>query len=413
MGISMWVLYFFAIYFAVFTLLVMLDKGISEEKLKLKKLRKVTIGIPAWNEEASIVKTLEHVTKLDYPKELMQIIVVNDGSKDNTAKFATEFIEKHKDFDIKLINQENAGKGAALNRAIKEAKHEVFICLDADSYVEENALRKMLPYLEEENVAVVLPFIKIPKRNSIILKIQWIEYLLNFFLKKISGSIDCIQVTPGPFAVYKKDALIKVGLFDTKTLTEDQEIAMRLQKYNYKLVQLLDVNVLTEPPTTLKGWHNQRNRWYKGTIFNLIKHKSWIFNPKYGEFGIWQMPMIIASALLTLTFGYFVLFKSIAKPILQKLYDLSYIDFNVGLMVEKSFERFNWVDMNFMLIFFTFVVFLFTLTWIIGAHKFSNESFFKKGLVATPLYMIVYPYLLFFVWASVFFDLARRKVQKW
>ncbi|MDO8555744.1 MAG: glycosyltransferase [Nanoarchaeota archaeon] len=413
MSIILWMMYFLAIYFAVFTLLIIFDKGVVPEKKKITKHEAVTIAIPARNEERHIIPTLEHTIKLNYPKKLIEILVINNGSTDNTERLVKEFIQQHKDWNIKLINEPQRGKASALNTALKQAKHEIFICLDADSYVQPEALNHMLPYLQEKEVATVLPFIKTTKRNNWILQIQWIEYLLNFFLKTVTAHMDCIHVTPGPFAIYKKKILQDIGGFDTTTLTEDQEIAMRLQAHHYKIIQLLDAEVYTEPPTTFKAWHKQRNRWYKGTIFNLIKHRNLIFNKHYGEFGMWQMPMIIVAALLSLTFGFYVVFQSMIRPLIQKMYDLSYINFNLGLIIDKAIERFSWLDLNFVILFFSITIFLFTLLWIISSHIYAHESYWKKGMLATPIYIIIYPYLLFSVWAIILIDLLRKKVQPW
>ncbi|MDO8628216.1 MAG: glycosyltransferase family 2 protein [Nanoarchaeota archaeon] len=412
MNLGIWTMYFLAIYFAVFTLIIVMNKGIQQEKKPLKKTPGVTIAIPAYNEERCITKTLQHVINLNYPKHLLEIIVIANACTDKTTTLVKQFIKQHKDYTIKLIEKKEPGKAAALNTALAQAQHDIFICLDADSYVEQDTLSLMLPHLQGE-VAAVLPFMKITSRKNWILKIQWIEYLLNFFLKRIAGSIDCIQVTPGPFAMYQKKIIQKIGGFDTKTLTEDQEIAMRLQKHHYQIIQLLDATVYTEPPTTFKGWHKQRNRWYKGTIFNLIKHKNMIGNKNYGEFGMWQMPMIIVSALLSLAFGFFVVWQSIIYPLLQKLHDLSYINFNIGLMMQKGIERFSWLDMNFVILFFTSIVFLFALAWIISSHRYSKESYRQKGLWSTPLYLLIYPYLLCLVWFVILIDLIRGKIQRW
>ena len=411
-NISIGTMDFLSVYFAVFTLLMIISKGITQTATKPVPPRGVTIAIPAWNEEESILKTLQHVIALDYPKKLLEIIVVNDGSIDTTATITQQFINNHKDYTIKLINQKNQGKATALNTALAAAHHDIFICLDADSYVEQNTLQLMLPHLKN-NVASVLPFMKITRRNNWILKIQWIEYLLNFFLKKIMGTMDCIHVTPGPFAMYQTNILKTIGGFDTKTLTEDQEIAMRIQKHNYKIIQLLDATVYTEPPTTFKGWRNQRNRWYKGTIFNMIKHRNMIFNKNYGEFGIWQMPLIILAALISLSFGLFVVWDNIIHPLLQKIHDLSYINFDIGLMMQKSVERFSWLDINFVILFFTGIVVLLSLVWIIGSHIYSNERYLKKGLLSTPIYLVLYPYMICIVWFTILIDLIRGKIQKW
>ena len=113
-------------YIVIFWLLVLLDGHKKNKSERLKKFPLVSIAIPAYNEQNTIKKTLSSVINLDYPRGKLEIIVVNDGSKDNTKKVVQDFISTHLDYNIKLINQENRGKGAALNRALKISKGDFF-----------------------------------------------------------------------------------------------------------------------------------------------------------------------------------------------------------------------------------------------------------------------------------------------
>src|SRR3989344_7883436 len=182
--ISVWTMYFFSLYFIIFWFLVFLDKGVKERDLKLKKYPSVTIAIPSYNEGKNIEKTINSVLNLNYPKEKLKLIIVNDGSKDNTKQIVEKIIRNNKQSNILLINQPNQGKGSALNNALKNTNSEFFVTLDADSFVKENALQKLIPHFEK-NVAAVLPIIKINDNKSFIEKIQSYEYPINFFYKKI------------------------------------------------------------------------------------------------------------------------------------------------------------------------------------------------------------------------------------
>jgi len=127
--ILIWFAYLIALYFVIFWLLVLFEGKRREKPKKLKKFPLVTITIPAYNEEKRIKATLTSILKLKYPRKKLEFIVVNDGSKDKTKEIAEKIIQKNKSFNIKLINQENRGKGAALNAALKQAKGKFFICL--------------------------------------------------------------------------------------------------------------------------------------------------------------------------------------------------------------------------------------------------------------------------------------------
>ena len=413
MDFALWVMYFVAIYFAVHWLLVILENKIRDEARSYNGEPLVTIVIPAWNEEASIVGTIKSVLKLNYPKEKIQLLIVDDASTDNTEKIIKEFV-RNLDFNIKYIKHNvNMGKGAALNTALKHAEGEFFICLDADSFVMPEALKSILPYFYSEEVACVLPLIKLKKVKGFALHLQYVEYLVNFFLKKVMGLLDCIHVTPGPFAVYRKNALIKVKGFDVDNLTEDLEMALRLQKNDYKIIQLMKAKVLTLAPDNMRGWFRQRNRWYKGTLLNLHKHKDMFFKKRYGEFGLFQLPMVLGAALLSIFFAFFVVGQHMIKPLINKIYDISFINFNVGFVSSLWMERFSFLDFSYMILFFSFIVLSFGVAWIAYAFRHTNETFSKKGLVSSATFMVIYPFFLSFVWMGVIFDLVRKKKQKW
>ncbi|MDD5086644.1 MAG: glycosyltransferase family 2 protein, partial [Candidatus Nanoarchaeia archaeon] len=159
--------YLITLFYTVFWLITFIDTK-EDKKHKIKHNPFVSVIVPAYNEEESIKETLDSLIRLDYPKEKIEIIVVNDGSKDSTIQVTEKFISDNPGYDIKLVNQENQGKWMAMNNALKVAKGEFFACLDADSVVNKHALKRMVPYFEDENVAIVLPLIKVKKPKSIL-----------------------------------------------------------------------------------------------------------------------------------------------------------------------------------------------------------------------------------------------------
>jgi cellulose synthase/poly-beta-1,6-N-acetylglucosamine synthase-like glycosyltransferase len=295
--IIVWAVFFISLYIIVFWLLTFMEY-IDKKPKKIKNLPLVTIAIPAWNEEKTIEKTINSVIDLEYPKNLIEIIVINDGSKDNTSKIVMDIIKHNRNVDIRLINQNNAGKGAALNKALKESKGGIFVVLDADSFVDKESLINMIHTFSSNDVAVVLPLMKLNNPKSWIQKLQWVEYVINFFYKSLNSVLNCVHVAPGPFSAYRKKILIELGGFDEKNLTEDLEITLRIQKANYRVVQLTNAIVYTNAPSSLMSFYKQRNRWYKGTMFNLFSYKKMLMNVKYGDFGVLQMPQILISGFL-------------------------------------------------------------------------------------------------------------------
>ncbi|HLC72833.1 MAG TPA: glycosyltransferase family 2 protein [Candidatus Nanoarchaeia archaeon] len=406
-----WFMYFASLYFVSFWMLVFLEKGIKEEQKSPRRLPLVTICIPAYNEEENIKQTVQSVLNIDYPINKREILCINHCSTDRTKEVLKKFGSK-----IKVINLKrnpNERKGAAVNAGLKVAKGELFICLDADSYVTPSALKKMLPYFEEADVASVLPLMKLKEKNTFMRKMQNIEYLVNFFIKKIVGIVDCVHVTPGPFGAYKTEVLRTVGGFDATNLTEDLEMALRLQKENYKIVQLLDAEVFTTAPKNYKEFYQQRNRWYQGSTINLIKYRKMLFNAKYGELGFFHMPMIAVSACLSIFFAVFVVYNHMIRPLFERLYDASYINFNIPFMIRKKAELFSILDLNYTFLFLLVTLMLAGVMWIVLAQRYTKERWSIKRAAFIPIYLVVYPFLMSLVWVGVVVNLTRRKNVQW
>lgn len=410
--LSLLVIYAICLYLTVFWLLVLLDKNKEKKPKPIKEFPIVSVIVPAYNEEKSIAATVESLLNLDYPKDKLDIIVVNDGSIDKTEEIVTKIAKENE--CVTLINQPNQGKGKSMNHGLKIAKGEFFACLDADSFVEPNALKKILPYFEDKEVGSVLPLLKIKNPRKLVERIQWYEYLINMFYKKLMGNLDCVHVTPGPFATYRTDLIKKLGYFDEHNLTEDLEIALRLQKHHYKIIQIMDTVVYTIPPDSFKGLYQQRNRWYKGSIYNTLKYKHMLFNKRYGDFGIMKMPTIIISGLiavivlLKLSYDYF-------KPLARFFFNLGYIHFDVLTLIKNFSFNFNLLDLNYIRIVILLMILSISVFVLIYSHKFTNEKLVKKGsaFFALITYMLIYSFFLGIVWCTIIFDLMRGKVQKW
>src|SRR3989344_5441485 len=148
--IYIWIICFLSVYVSIFWIIVSSNK--EESKIKRKELPLVTIAIPAYNEEKGIWSTLKSLIEMDYPSKKLEIIVVNDGSHDKTKEKVYEFIRKNKDWNITLVNQENKGKGAALNNALWKAHGKYFGVFDADSIAGKDVLRNMIEYFDSEKV---------------------------------------------------------------------------------------------------------------------------------------------------------------------------------------------------------------------------------------------------------------------
>jgi len=415
--VLIWFSYLLSLYLLTFWLLTLLDKGIRDNPKELKEIRSVTIAIPSYNEEKNIRSTIQSALDLDYQHDQLEIIVINDGSIDRTEAVAKEVIQENPTRNIVLISQPNRGKGSALNVALKQAKGELFTCLDADSFVEKSALKQMVPHFDNDSIGVVLPLMKVKDPKGLLQKVQWCEYLLNLFYKSIMGKIDCVHVAPGPFSVFRKKALVEVNGFAEKNLTEDFEVTLKLQEKNYRLIQLLGPQVYTIAPNTLKGFYKQRNRWYKGTMQNLFSYKRLIFNKKYGDFGMLQLPRIFISGFLAVALLILIGYKFLLKPYSKWVYDMLFVRFDIIYFFKdwaaNFMKNFALIDLNFTNLFFAFVSISISLLIIKLSFYYTREKYQKYGIVTIPAYMLLYGIMASFVWLGVFLEMVFKRNQKW
>lgn len=408
------VAYFISLFFIVFWLLVFLDHGARDRRKSLKKFPFVSVCIPAYNEQSNIAETVNSVLNLDYPKNKIEVIVVNDGSTDSTGKIVEGIIKKNRDRKITLLNQENRGKAAAMNYGLSVAKGEFFISMDADSTVAKAALKKILPQFENAETVAVLPLIKVKSKKTVMQQIQYCEYLINFFYKRLMSNLNCIHVTPGPFSVYRKDIVKKVGGFDENNLVEDLEMALRLQKGNYRIKQLLTTDVETKAPSNFAAFYKQRNRWYKGSLLNISdsKYRNMLLNPRYGDLGLFQLPMIFVSAILSITLFIIFIWIMMLKPLLNRLYSLSFIQFDFMPLFKKSFTGLRIVDINLAPLFYGLTIFVMAFIFMLLAFKHARKSV-KENFKSLAIYFLIYPTMIGVIWIGIMLDFLRGKIQKW
>lgn len=250
-----------------------------------------TIAVPAHNEEKTLKQTVESLLNLDYPKSKLNIVIINNGSTDDTQTIAEDLALKYK--NVSVINKKGSGKAAALNSALKQCKAELFACMDADSCAEKDALKNIVRNFGDKHVGAVISAVQVASPKNIYQKVQYVEYLLAILMRKIMAFINTLAITPGVLSVYRTDALTKTGGFDEKSYTEDFEIAMRLKYHHYKInIEPLSLTYTYVPKTFSALWR-QRVRWYRGFIECHMKYWKIFFNKKYNLFGCFQLPLNI------------------------------------------------------------------------------------------------------------------------
>lgn len=407
--IILWGLYFSSLYLAIFWLLVLINKYFSQREEKNMSFQPmVSVIVPAYNEEELIGNCIESLLALDYPKEKLELIVVNDGSKDGTQKECEKYAG-----EIKLINlAKNSGtKAVPLNRGLSEANGEIVACLDADSVVVKQTLSRMLPYFDSDEVAAVTPALKVFHPETMLQKLQWYEYLFAILLRKLMSLIDCIYVTPGPFSLYRLKVIEDLGGFSEQNITEDMEMALRIQAHHYKIRNAINAYVYTIAPDNLPELYRQRRRWYQGLLINSRLYKRVFFNREYGDFSL-LMPLNVISVLVlmisTLLFFYYIL-----KPIVKLMVKLVLIDFDLLVYFKTLQPTFYILDYSYMRIFVLLAVFMFGLLSLYLSHRFAGERIRRYGIRPVIAFSIFYFLFLGTLWLGTLTEFLRGARNKW
>lgn len=241
---------------------------------KLETYPFISILIPAYNEEECIAKTIKSCLHQSYPN--LEIIVIDDGSTDNTFKITKEFHQANidlfhkKKIVFKLIHQENKGKAKALNTGLQKSIGAFIVTIDADSYLSTKAIETIMPYFIDETIGAVSGNIIGLSKHKILDYIQFIEYELGMqFLKKAQSVTSDIIVTPGAFSVYRHNALNK---FEEDTITEDFDTSLNILEKNYKITAASNAICYTQLPLTISDLIKQRIRWQQGGLQVFTKH---------------------------------------------------------------------------------------------------------------------------------------------
>jgi len=403
-------LYFGIYYVMLFSSTLWLLMFFSNRKKLLKSSKvndkpSITFLIPAFNESKNIKKCINSVLNLNYPKEKIDIIVINDGSTDRTKKICEEFEMKGL---IKLVNQKNSGKASALNRALKFVKTGLIATLDADSYVTKDYLDGMLKNLDEDVVAVT-PSTKIIKNRTFSEKLQWVEYLFMIFLRKMFDFLGCQYVIPGVGSIIRMSFLKETGGFNENSIVEDTEIGFRCQYNRVKIKNSINSIVYTEAPGTIKQLYKQRIRWYRGYFQHVFENKEMILNPKFGTFGAFLIPFnfvwLFILAIMMFDISYRVL-----SSLFNWFYNYSLIGwdlFYIPLKLDLSLIMFN---INVYMI-FTFIFASVSILTVYVSLKCSSERVgLRSKKINYILFLFVYPVFISIMWlSSLLHEIMKRK----
>lgn len=403
----MYITIFFGLFTSIYFLITLYenrDKIFSPEP---KRFPLITIIIPDYGHPQELKTTIKSLLALNYPKDKLEILVVINGLENNLKKQAYQIALNYKNLGIKTFYIGNVGKGGAINHGLKFANGEFVGVLDADCFCEQNALRKIVPYFENTQVMAVTPSIQIANANTFLQKLQKIEFMVGVFLRKCFGFLGSIHITPGPFTIYRKAFFDKFGPYDESTITEDIEIALRIQHNNYVIENAIDSLVYTSGVKEFWPLFNQRIRWYRGFIDNVVKYKD-LFGAKTGNLGLFILPgSFFSIGLTSLLIGINII--NLIKKGIQLLINWNAINFSFTNLINLNLDTF-YISQNSITIFSIISMILALI--VLNISKYLAQE--KESIKLSFIFHFIFYWFLFVAWWSTatYYFLVGKKI-KW
>ncbi|WP_432093430.1 bifunctional polysaccharide deacetylase/glycosyltransferase family 2 protein [Streptomyces sp. bgisy100] len=228
----------------------------------------VTVLVPACDEEAGIAATVGSLLASTHTG--LQIIVIDDGSRDRTA----EVVASIRDPRVTLIRQANAGKAAALNTGLRHARYDIVVMVDGDTVFEPDAIERLIQPLAHPAIGAVSGHIKVANRSGLLGRWQHLEYVVGCNLDvRMFEVLECMPTVPGAIGAFRREALMGVGGISEDTLAEDTDLTMALWRAGWRVVHEEHAVAWTEVPQSLGQLWRQRYRWCYGTLQAMWKHR--------------------------------------------------------------------------------------------------------------------------------------------
>lgn len=311
---------------------------------------RVSVLIPAFNEQARIHETVEACLNLDYPN--FEVVVVDDGSSDRTVDKVSPFVEAGR---VRLVRKrQNEGKAMALNDAIACLTGELLLVVDADARPEPQALRHLVPHFESARVAAVTGNPRVVERNTLLTKMQVLEFTsIISLLRRAQRVWGRILTVSGVVAMFRISAVVDVGMFSPDMATEDIDMTWKLQKRFYDVRYEPGAMVWMRVPTTLRALVRQRRRWALGLSQVLRRHGPEIFT----TWRCRRMWPVATEAVLSIVWAYLFVGLSmfwIASLLLglpptgvspfpgmwgMIIGSLAILQFGVGMALDRRYDR--------------------------------------------------------------------------
>ena len=270
----------------------------------------VTILVPVYNEAAVILQALRSLLAIDYPA--FDILVVDDGSTDQTFELARTLEGKHQGITLQVVRKQNGGKASALNTGIALAKTPFILCMDGDSRLTPDTLRHAMRHFADPRVGAVAGNVKVVNRNNMWTRLQALEYIEGLNLaRRAQGFLRAVNIIPGPIGVFRREALIGVGGYDTDTFAEDADLTLKILTNGWHIVYEERAIAWTEAPESYLDLIKQRYRWTRGILQALAKRTAWLLQPRHS--------VVVSLSLLAM------FFEAILWPAVNVLVNLLFV----------------------------------------------------------------------------------------
>lgn len=422
LNIPVYIVMFLVLYYQVFLLISFFDSFANRKKAEetLKQYNRdsadaptVTIFVPCYNEEETIIPTIESLLLSNYPKDKLDILVVDDGSKDSTYTLVTNYIETHPEHkNLRVVTKPNGGKHSALNLGLSMTNSEIVGCLDADSFADSEAIAELVKHFADPKVVAVTPSMKVWNPRNVLQQIQKVEYDVGIFLRAALSFINGIYVTPGPLSVFRKSLFDEIGGYRKAHNAEDLEMALRIQYNGKRIANSTKAFVYTVTPDNIPTLIKQRVRWSQGFLRNSYDYRSMVLNPKRGNLGIIVLPMSILMVFFSI-YAFFIMIASLIWSLIENVMEFY---FSGGFhLVPFSFTNIKWTWFAISASWIVFILYAATaisLVVTLLGRKMSNGKYniFSKDLwLFTFIYGFIAPLWLI----KTVFEIITKKQNKW
>ncbi|HJT09511.1 MAG TPA: glycosyltransferase family 2 protein, partial [Candidatus Nitrosotalea sp.] len=274
------------------------------------KYPKVTVLVPAYNEEKVIARTIEGLIETEYPNK--EIVVIDDGSKDQTFSIMNNYKNK-----VKVLHKENGGKASAINFGLAYSTGEIIVIVDADTIIGRDSLVHLVKgFVVDKDVAAVAGNILVRNRKNWLTRCQALEYISGIQIARRALDIfGAISVVPGALGAFRRSVLEEIGTYHKDTLVEDFDVTMKILKTKLVISGSSKATAYTEAPESIRNLYRQRKRWYGGNLQVFSRHANALTNPRFGLLQRLVFPYMIFSSIVMPFVGFITLANAIYSAV--------------------------------------------------------------------------------------------------